>query len=213
LDTGFFGISFIEFLLIAAIALIIVGPDRIPEYARKLGKLVRDFRRMTTNLTGEMKKAIDLDNNETASDLKKTFSGITTALDEEARAIKLSLDAEAAEIAKAMSTEGKGLEQTLSESSNEISDILKKEASIVKSSADELKNALDKEIGEFTKTLSDGKKKLDKTLGIEEKKTAPTAAPAATGQPAKPENKAPEAPQPVQEPAPEPVSTGHEGGS
>jgi Tat protein translocase TatB subunit len=40
-----FGIGLPEILLIAVVALIILGPDRLPEAARSLGKGIADFRR------------------------------------------------------------------------------------------------------------------------------------------------------------------------
>ena len=58
---GFFDIGIVEIFVVLAVALIVIGPDRIPEFAQKFGKLVRNFRKMTKNLTGEMTKAMDLD--------------------------------------------------------------------------------------------------------------------------------------------------------
>jgi sec-independent protein translocase protein TatB len=201
MDTGFLGISFFELIVIAAIALVVIGPDRIPEYARKFGKLVRDFRRMTTSLTGEMKKAIDLDSDIT-NDLKKTVSGVTNMLNEEARAISSSLDAEVSEVAKTMGIEGESLKKTLSDNTTEVGDILKRDLKAVRSSTDDVKGALDREFAEFTKTFSEGKKKLDKALGVEEKAPAPAAI------------KPPEKPQPVasKPPVSEPVTTPEGGG-
>jgi Tat protein translocase TatB subunit len=40
-----FGIGLPELLLIAIVALIVVGPDRLPEAARAMGKAIGDFRR------------------------------------------------------------------------------------------------------------------------------------------------------------------------
>jgi TatA/E family protein of Tat protein translocase len=40
-----FGIGGWEFLLIAALALLLFGPDKLPEFARTIGRLVRDFKR------------------------------------------------------------------------------------------------------------------------------------------------------------------------
>ena len=55
---NFFNIGTAELLLIFAIALIVVGPRRLPEVARSLGKIVNDLRRMsqefTTDLTREL---------------------------------------------------------------------------------------------------------------------------------------------------------------
>lgn len=49
-----FGVGFQELIFIAIIALIVVGPERLPELARKLGETVRDLRRMYTNLRAEL---------------------------------------------------------------------------------------------------------------------------------------------------------------
>jgi sec-independent protein translocase protein TatA len=57
----FFGIGPWEILLILIIALIVVGPGRLPEIARTLGKTVRAVRRagaeMTTAVTRELEAA------------------------------------------------------------------------------------------------------------------------------------------------------------
>lgn len=49
-----FGIGFTELVLILVIALIVVGPERLPELGRQLGKVVRDLRRMYGNLRAEL---------------------------------------------------------------------------------------------------------------------------------------------------------------
>ena len=40
------GINGAEFLVLAVIVLLVVGPERLPEYAAQLGRLVRELRRM-----------------------------------------------------------------------------------------------------------------------------------------------------------------------
>lgn len=45
-----FGISGTELVVILVIALILVGPDRLPGYARKAGRFVRDMRTRGTAL-------------------------------------------------------------------------------------------------------------------------------------------------------------------
>ncbi|MDO8880981.1 MAG: twin-arginine translocase TatA/TatE family subunit [Coriobacteriia bacterium] len=40
-----FGIGSWEFLLIAVLALLLFGPDKLPEFARTIGRLIRDFKR------------------------------------------------------------------------------------------------------------------------------------------------------------------------
>lgn len=53
-----FGIGGWEFLIIAALALMLFGPDKLPEFARTLGRLVRDFKRyqdlMESTIRAEM---------------------------------------------------------------------------------------------------------------------------------------------------------------
>ena len=58
---SFFGIGPLEILLIGAVALIVFGPDRLPEMARQVGKAIGDLRRTTNELTGEFQRALDLD--------------------------------------------------------------------------------------------------------------------------------------------------------
>lgn len=55
----FFGIGFGEILLILIIALIVLGPGKVPEMARTLGKIVRALRKATTDLTTAVTKEIE----------------------------------------------------------------------------------------------------------------------------------------------------------
>ena len=43
-----FGINGPEFLVLALVALLVVGPERLPKYASQLARLVREGRRMAT---------------------------------------------------------------------------------------------------------------------------------------------------------------------
>ena len=49
-----FGIGIEELIVILVIALIVVGPERMPELARQAGKAIRDLRRMYDNLRSEL---------------------------------------------------------------------------------------------------------------------------------------------------------------
>ena len=51
-----FGIGMPELLLILAIALIVLGPKKLPELARALGKGLAEFRRATDELKDEFHK-------------------------------------------------------------------------------------------------------------------------------------------------------------
>lgn len=55
----FFGIGAGELLLILVVALIIWGPEKLPEIARTLGRTVRALRKATFDLTTEVTKELD----------------------------------------------------------------------------------------------------------------------------------------------------------
>jgi len=51
-----FGIGMPELLLILALALIVLGPKKLPELARALGKGMSEFRRATDELKDELRQ-------------------------------------------------------------------------------------------------------------------------------------------------------------
>jgi sec-independent protein translocase protein TatB len=56
-----FGIGAQELILLMVAALIIFGPQRLPEIAAQVGKAIRDFRRMSDDLTGEFQRSFSLE--------------------------------------------------------------------------------------------------------------------------------------------------------
>ncbi len=62
-----FGIGMPEMLLILAIALIVIGPKKLPDLAKSLGRAFAEFKRATT----ELKQSIDLDSD--LGEIKRTF--------------------------------------------------------------------------------------------------------------------------------------------
>jgi sec-independent protein translocase protein TatB len=70
-----FGIGMPEMILILAIALIVIGPKKLPDLAKSLGRAMREFKRATTELKDSMHLNGELDEvkdsiNEIKSDLK-----------------------------------------------------------------------------------------------------------------------------------------------
>jgi Tat protein translocase TatB subunit len=55
-----FGIGAGELLLIFALALIVLGPERLPEVAGQIGRTVGDFRRQASELTSEFQRSLDV---------------------------------------------------------------------------------------------------------------------------------------------------------
>ena len=61
---GFLGIGTWEILLILVLALIILGPGKLTEFARTLGKTVRAIRKASTDLTTTITRELDAAQNE-----------------------------------------------------------------------------------------------------------------------------------------------------
>lgn len=56
-----FGLSFGELLIIAVLALLLLGPERLPDAARTLGKGLRDLRKVTEDLKDQVEQEIYAD--------------------------------------------------------------------------------------------------------------------------------------------------------
>lgn len=93
-----FGIGSGEMVLLLVAALLIFGPGKLPEVAGQVGKAVRDFRRMTSDLTGEFEKTIA-----EASDIKDAFtsevSGMRSQVSSVSESVKKDLTKPAASAA------------------------------------------------------------------------------------------------------------------
>ena len=54
-----FNLSGSELIFLVIIALVVLGPDKLPEAMRKAGKAYADFKKMTTGFQNEMKSVLD----------------------------------------------------------------------------------------------------------------------------------------------------------
>ncbi len=68
---NFFNIGTAELLLIFVIALIVVGPRRLPEIAQSLGKIVNDVRKISQEFTTEMTRELNVSSDSKESGAKK----------------------------------------------------------------------------------------------------------------------------------------------
>ena len=57
-----FGVGLPEIAVIAAIALVVFGPKRLPELGRKLGKTLKSLQKATAEFENEIQNAISEDN-------------------------------------------------------------------------------------------------------------------------------------------------------
>jgi Tat protein translocase TatB subunit len=63
-----FGIGMPELILIAVVALIVLGPNKLPDLAKSMGRALREFRKATS----ELKETFQVDSE--ISEAKKAFS-------------------------------------------------------------------------------------------------------------------------------------------
>ncbi len=81
-----FGIGLPELIIIMVIALIVVGPKKLPDLAKALGKGMAEFRKATH----EIKESLDLDEdfNEVKRDLEDSIHDLEKPLDMEAYGVE-----------------------------------------------------------------------------------------------------------------------------
>ncbi len=64
-----------EIIVVLLLALLVLGPDKLPSTAKKVGRFLHEFRRMTSGFEQEVRKAMDLES------LGIDSTGIMTATD------------------------------------------------------------------------------------------------------------------------------------
>ncbi|MHB9096666.1 MAG: Sec-independent protein translocase protein TatB [Syntrophales bacterium] len=69
-----FGIGMPELLVIAVIALLVVGPKKLPDIARALGKGLSEFKKVTEEATDTIKETLKTD------EIKKDIDGLKDSL-------------------------------------------------------------------------------------------------------------------------------------
>lgn len=67
-----------ELLLVFIVALIVLGPDKLPVYARRLGEGLREFRRFSSDATKDIRESIVEPLEEAQRPLREALEPITT---------------------------------------------------------------------------------------------------------------------------------------
>lgn len=84
-----FDISFTEIMVIAVVALIVVGPERLPKVARTLGHLLGRVRRYVSNVKNDIQQEMELEElNELHSSMQKAAHSIKSSVREEVSELK-----------------------------------------------------------------------------------------------------------------------------
>jgi len=104
-----FGIGMPEMLLILAIALIVIGPKKLPDLAKSLGRAFAEFKRATS----ELKESFEIDSE--LKEIKTTFNEMSGELKE---AIVVDVDTKSE--GQNLSDNSKDTKTTLNEMSSEL---------------------------------------------------------------------------------------------
>jgi Tat protein translocase TatB subunit len=83
----FLGIGLPELLLILVVALIVVGPRRLPEVAAQLARFIREFRKYSSNVTREVTDALE-DFEREYKEIKQEWKEVDEGVREDVRAIE-----------------------------------------------------------------------------------------------------------------------------
>ena len=118
----FSNLGITELILILLLALLVVGPERLPELARKLGKTLRDLRKAYDNLTSDLGPEL-ASFQETAKELRDSVDSVRNIpQDVIGKAVKSAeLDETLDELKGVRDTVGK-MGQTLTDTKKVVSD-------------------------------------------------------------------------------------------
>ena len=71
----------LELLVVLAVALIVVGPERLPELARSVGRVLRQFRDVQDEVRNMVSSEVNDDMRDAANEFRKVTGGIKQATD------------------------------------------------------------------------------------------------------------------------------------
>jgi sec-independent protein translocase protein TatB len=140
---NFFNIGTAELLLIFVVALIVVGPRRLPEIARSLGKVVNDIRKISKEFTAEMTRELEAPTKElteVTQGLKAPVKGLTKELTEVTQGLKAPVK----ELTKELTEVTQGLKAPVKELTKELTEVTQE----LETPAKELKETTDQNASE-----------------------------------------------------------------
>ena len=97
----FLGVGPAELLVILVLAMLVVGPQRLPEFAAQLARFMRAFRRYSTRSRSEFNETMQELEHE-YDDMKGEWKDVGQGLGEGAQAVKDSLQAAHREAGEAL---------------------------------------------------------------------------------------------------------------
>ena len=91
-----FDISFSELLVIGVIALVVIGPERLPKVARTVGHLLGRAQRYVSDVKGDIQREVELDElKKMKEEMENAARDMTSSMQETENSIRGSLDVKA----------------------------------------------------------------------------------------------------------------------
>ncbi|OZI82430.1 Sec-independent protein translocase protein TatB [Bordetella genomosp. 2] len=99
-----FDVSFTELMVIGVIALIVIGPERLPKVARTVGHLLGRAQRYVNDVKSDIQREIELDElRKFKSEMDEAASSMTSSLRETENSLRTGLNDTAREATQAVS--------------------------------------------------------------------------------------------------------------
>jgi sec-independent protein translocase protein TatB len=108
-----FDIAFSEIALIAVVALVVIGPERLPKVARTLGHMFGRLQRYVNDVKADINREIELDElrklksevQSAAQDIERSVSQAASEVETGVRSVESQLNAAGSEVASAASAD------------------------------------------------------------------------------------------------------------
>lgn len=111
-----FDVGFSELLIIAVVALIVIGPERLPKVARTVGHLLGRLQRYVGDVKSDIEREMRLDEmKKLQAEVENQARGIESQVHNEMRGVEESLAQPVAPLAEMMQTTGQTVNQELAE--------------------------------------------------------------------------------------------------
>ena len=95
-----FDVGFSELAIIALVALIVIGPERLPRVARTLGALLGRAQRYVNDVKADIQREVDLDE---LKDIRSTFQDAATSVQQSVNQVGQELQAAGESIQQSVS--------------------------------------------------------------------------------------------------------------
>ncbi|MBE0615574.1 MAG: twin-arginine translocase subunit TatB [Burkholderiales bacterium] len=107
-----FDIGFSELIVVALVALIVIGPERLPRVARTLGALLGRAQRYVNDVKSDIQREVNLDE---LKDLKSTFQDAAKSVEDSVNEVGKELQATGDSLNKSISGAGESTPEPTTE--------------------------------------------------------------------------------------------------